>query len=182
MKVLLGMVLSLGLAGIASADSVWTYTGNIMDGSSYQLGKLADCGCALSGTVTLDSNYSPESWSFTDGTHTLDNSDSTISLNPFYFGSAGINPPFLRWNLDVTGLGIQFHSAKYIDPTYYVDFSAVSGVLFGHNAENAGTWVDPVPSAEPATGLLVGLSLAIAGLVRRRKKKPLQSTVWENLA
>ncbi len=38
-----------------------------------------------------------------------------------------------------------------------------------------------VPTAEPATGLLVGLGLAVAGLMRRRRKKSVDSTVWENL-
>ena len=37
------------------------------------------------------------------------------------------------------------------------------------------------PAAEPATGLLVGLGLAVAGLMRRRKKKLVNPTVWENL-
>ena len=38
-----------------------------------------------------------------------------------------------------------------------------------------------VPAAEPATGLFVGLGLAVFGLMRRRKKKPLENAVWENL-
>lgn len=37
------------------------------------------------------------------------------------------------------------------------------------------------PAAEPATGLLVGLGLAVVGLMRRRRKKPFEKTVWENL-
>lgn len=38
-----------------------------------------------------------------------------------------------------------------------------------------------VPAAEPATGLFVGLGLAVMGLMRRRRKKPFENTVWENL-
>lgn len=41
---------------------------------------------------------------------------------------------------------------------------------------------DPGKAAEPASGLLVGLGLAVAGLVSRRKKKPVDTTVWESLA
>jgi hypothetical protein len=37
------------------------------------------------------------------------------------------------------------------------------------------------PAAEPATGLFLGLGLAVVGLMRRRKKKPFENTVWENL-
>jgi len=45
----------------------------------------------------------------------------------------------------------------------------------------AGSHTVAVPAAEPATGLFVGLGLAVFGLMRRRKKKPLQNAVWENL-
>jgi hypothetical protein len=45
----------------------------------------------------------------------------------------------------------------------------------------AGTHTEAVPAAEPATGLFVGLGLAVFGLMRRRKKKPLENAVWENL-
>ena len=37
------------------------------------------------------------------------------------------------------------------------------------------------PAAEPATGLFVGLGLAVFGLMRRRRKKPLENAVWEKL-
>jgi len=45
----------------------------------------------------------------------------------------------------------------------------------------AGPHTVAVPVAEPATGLFVGLGLAVFGLMRRRKKKPLENAVWENL-
>jgi hypothetical protein len=45
----------------------------------------------------------------------------------------------------------------------------------------AGSYAVTLPAAEPATGLFVGLGLAVFGLMRRRKKKPLENTVWENL-
>jgi hypothetical protein len=44
-----------------------------------------------------------------------------------------------------------------------------------------GSHTVAVPAAEPATGLFVGLGLAVFGLMRRRKKKPLENAVWENL-
>ena len=45
----------------------------------------------------------------------------------------------------------------------------------------AGSHTVAVPAAEPATGLFVGLGLAVFGLMRRRKKKPFENTVWEKL-
>jgi hypothetical protein len=45
----------------------------------------------------------------------------------------------------------------------------------------AGSYTVTFPAAEPATGLFVGLGLAVVGLMRRRRKKPFPNTVWENL-
>lgn len=56
------------------------------------------------------------------------------------------------------------------------DFEKGNGWSFA-----AGSYTVTVPAAEPATGLFVGLGLAVFGLMRRRKKKPLENTVWENL-
>ena len=56
------------------------------------------------------------------------------------------------------------------------DFEKGTGWSFA-----AGSYTVTVPAAEPATGLFVGLGLAVFGLMRRRKKKPLENTVWENL-
>jgi hypothetical protein len=44
-----------------------------------------------------------------------------------------------------------------------------------------GSYSVAIPAAEPATGLFVGLGLAVFGLMRRRKRKPLENAVWENL-
>jgi hypothetical protein len=56
------------------------------------------------------------------------------------------------------------------------DFQKSEGWSF-----TAGSYSVTVPAAEPATGLFVGLGLAVFGLMRRRKKKPLENAVWENL-
>jgi hypothetical protein len=65
-----------------------------------------------------------------------------------------------------------------IPGTYRTDlfFSCAS-----HCGEDFKIGTAVVTAAEPATGLFVGLGLAIVGLMRRRRKKPLQNTVWEKL-
>jgi hypothetical protein len=45
----------------------------------------------------------------------------------------------------------------------------------------AGSYTVTVTATEPATGLFVGLGLAVFGLMRRRRKKPLENAVWEKL-
>jgi hypothetical protein len=56
------------------------------------------------------------------------------------------------------------------------DFEKATGWSF-----TAGSYAVTVPAAEPATGLFVGLGLAVFGLMRRRRKKPLENAVWEKL-
>jgi hypothetical protein len=45
----------------------------------------------------------------------------------------------------------------------------------------AGSFTLTIPATEPTTGLFLGLGLAVVGLMRRRRKKPFEKTVWENL-
>src|ERR1700730_12637225 len=45
----------------------------------------------------------------------------------------------------------------------------------------AGSYTVTVPAAEPATGLFVGLGLAVVGWMRRRRKKALKNAGWEKL-
>jgi hypothetical protein len=59
--------------------------------------------------------------------------------------------------------------------------AGINSGLFGYLEENRGRWTASVAVDEPATGLLVAVALACAGLLRRGKKKPKDTTVWENL-
>lgn len=179
MKVLLGMFLMFALTSVAEADSVWTYTGNTMNGFVFsdQRFEEPNCNCALDGTVTLDSSMTPVAWDFTDGTHTLTNLNSTGVINPFELSST----PFATWFISLNGGGISFWSQNSGSAGEATDFSAFGDSLFGYEEGNRGVWSGPVATAEPATGLLVGLGLAVVSLIRRRKKKMVDPTLWENL-
>lgn len=180
MKFVLGIVLGLMVVGTASADTTWVYTGNTMNGFvfSQQDFNGANCNCALDATVTLNVSGNAVAWDFTDGTHTLTNLNSTGTIDPFEQSST----PFATWFVSLSGGGTQFFSQFFGSAGEATDFSSVNGVGFGYEEGNHGTWaLGPVGAAEPATGLLVGLGLAVVGLMRRRKKKPFENTVWENL-
>jgi hypothetical protein len=180
MKVVLGILLGLMLGGAAFADTTWVYNGNIMNGFvfSEQSFSGANCNCALDGTVTLDGGGNAVAWSFTDGTHTLTNQNSTGGINAFEESST----PFAMWFVSLSGGGTEFFSQFFRSDGEATDFSSVNGMGFGYEEGNHGTWsMDPVGAAEPATGLFVGLGLGVFGLMRRRRKKPLENAVWEKL-
>jgi hypothetical protein len=103
------------------------------------------------------------------------------ALNGTLTLAATSNP--LAWNFTdgARTSNMEFLYGKLADRSNYVDQSVVGKTGFGYEAGSTGVQTSPVGTAEPATGILVGLSLAIAGLIRRKKKKPLDSAQWENL-
>jgi hypothetical protein len=183
MKVMLGALLGLMLAGVASADTVWTYAGNIMDGSIPAQPSVPSCNCALTGSVTLDANNQATAWDFTDGTHELTQADSTGSFNTSVFGPTA--PLFSTWTVNIMSSTWLLHTQFYGSATEATDSSfgmTQSGLaLFGYLQGNHGIWTESVAATEPATALLVGLGLAAVGLMRRRKKPRLDTSDWENL-
>lgn len=63
---------------LAKADSVWTFEGNLTDPGTWHGGQpVTHCNCDLDGTILFDDNFKVLAYSFTDGTHTLNNQNST---------------------------------------------------------------------------------------------------------
>jgi hypothetical protein len=170
MKILLAIFSLLLFVGTASADSVWTYTGN----------KMTGCNCALDGTVTLDSSGNATAWDFIDGTHELTNLNSTghvLSTNLFNLGT------FFTWSVDLSGNGVEFSSLYFGSAHEATDSVLVNGQLFGLLEGNRGVWSPAVVATpEPATALFVGSGLLLLGLWRRNRRKPLDSDTWDKLA
>lgn len=182
MKILLAIFSLLVFVGTASADSVWTYTGNTMTG----------CNCSLDGSVTLDSSGNATAWDFTDGTHDLTNFNSTGHILDTTSSNNPGAPAFTTWEVAITtspaGLGdisqgvflLSVFSGSAFEAT---DESFVNNAMFGFLEGNHGIWNQGiVATPEPATGLLVAGGLLCAGLVRRKRKKPLDSATWDKLA
>ena len=86
------------------------------------------------------------------------------------FGLGGV-PPGNGWDQAANPCNCRVNGGVVVN-----DFRKASGWRF-----TAGSYTLTFPAAEPATGLLVGLGLAVVGLMRRRRKKPFENTVWENL-
>jgi hypothetical protein len=201
-KIILGIVFMLMLGGAASADSVWTYQGNTINyigGIDFGPGGappedasdqgINPCNCALDGSVVLNDSGQAVAWSFTAGSHTLTNLNSSAAFFPFACFGCGAGDvsssldsvPFgpAAWAFTITGQGIELASkwrGSLLD-------ARDEGLILGSDSffldvqSDPGAWT----AAEPATGLFVGLGLAVFGLMRRRKKKPLENAVWEKL-
>jgi hypothetical protein len=189
--VLVGLVLG-ATASTASADSVFTYTGNTISfiGGPGPLQGVNPCNCALDGSVTLNAGGQAVAWNFTDGTDVLTNLNSTAVFDPFAcFGcGTGASPsaqdsiPFEFWKFTISGNGVTM-SSMFNGSIGDAQDSATSPTVTLLVSSDPGKWAEStVAATEPATGLLVGLGLAVAGLMRRRRRKPVDSTVWETLA
>lgn len=177
MKVILATLALALLAGTARADSTWSYQGNALDGTDPAVngGSFPSCACALSGSITLNAAGLPIAWNFTDGTHTLNQSDSIM-----YSFTEQYN--FLHWYVNILGSnGTDFFSNNLYDPFYSVDWASLDGgvSVIGLEGGHPGAWTDPTTTPEPGTLALLGVGLAALAL---RRKKRLDTTVWEPLA
>lgn len=172
MKILLAIFSLLVFVGTASADSVWTYTGNTMTG----------CNCALDGTVTLDSSGDATAWDFTDGTHELTQLTSTGFVH--HGPQTGANP-FQTWTVLIDDGAFEFFS-QFTGSAFEatdLSFNDAAQNKFGFLEGDHGVWAQgAVVTPEPATGLLVASGLLFGGLMRRKRRKPLDSATWDKLA
>jgi hypothetical protein len=170
------------IPALARADSVWTFNGELTDSGSWRGGQpFTHCNCSLDGTVLFDDNYNVLAYSFTDGTHTLNNQNSTIVFPPLPAGGRefGTGEPFDSpldvWSVDITGGDVVFHT-NYNGPTQgavSMNFSYVGNTIFGFGQPNSGpdgTWTEVVSTLEPSSliSLLAGITaLALAISVQK---------------
>jgi len=172
MKVVLGIVTGLVLVGTASADSVWNSAGKATKRSNASVHR----------SFASNVHRSTPVWEFTGGAPALSTLNSLASQNGLRpFCIAAVNAPLFRlWIADAeTTSGGNSNALAQLD-TY--DFeSEEPGDGPGLQQGKKGLWSDLEIATEPATGILVALGLMCAGLLRPRKKRPKDPTVWENL-
>jgi hypothetical protein len=167
------IIVMLFIPALARADSVWTFDGELTDPGSWHPGfPFPHCNCDLDGVMVFDNNFNVLAYSWTDGTHTLDQNNSSMVFenNPLTNPNISPNPqPLSTWLVSITGSDVFFHT-NYDGPgqgATSLNNSIVDGEIFGWGQPNIGppgAWTEIVSTTEPGSLLLlsVGLSALVA--------------------
>jgi hypothetical protein len=173
MKTLLIAALLALLAGTASADEIYTYTGPApadLSGSFTTPEILAPDGTQGFSNALLTNVLA---WSFTDGVDTWTPANSTFG------GTAWINADgsFAVWAFDIfQGQNRVAYSQTLYSAFYYQDMSPLGDSWVANQAswdKPKGSWTmtDPISKvAEPGTFALLGAGLALISLISLRVK------------
>jgi hypothetical protein len=170
----------LFLPGLAKADSVWSFVGEMTDPGTWRLGITSPCQCNLDGTVLFDDNFEVLAYSFTDGTHTLNQNDSTIvfqynpvsgvSAFPFTVANQKNLPPLSSWQVGITGADVSFQ-AIYEGPdmgAININASYLDNKIFGWGQPNSGpngAWTEIGTVNTPESGSMLLLGAGLTALV-----------------
>jgi hypothetical protein len=87
-------------------------------------------------------------------------------------------------NLSGVGSGVGLFIHSQFDGSVFESNDSFSGPGFAEGEQgNPGVWTSKmVATPEPATGLLVAGGLLFAGIMRRKRRKRLDSATWDKLA
>ena len=169
------IVAMLFIPALARADSVWTFDGELTDPGSWHAGFTyynTHCNCDLDGTILFDDSFKVLAYSWTDGTHTLNQNDSTMVFENNPLTNPNINPnpaPFSTWLVSITGTETYFHT-NFDGPgqgATSVNVSIADGQLIGWGQPNLGppgAWTEVVSTPEPGSLLLLGVGLTALAL------------------
>jgi hypothetical protein len=163
------------IPAMAKADSVWTFDGTLTDPGNWHAGfpyYNTHCNCDLDGTMVFDANFNVLAYSWTDGTHTLNqnNSNMVFENNPRTDPNISPNPPPLStWLVSINAGDILLHT-NYDGPgqgATSVNMSIADGQPIGWGQPNVGptgTWTEVVSTPEPGTLVLLCAGIAALAL------------------
>jgi hypothetical protein len=167
------------IPALAKADSVWTFDGELTDPGSWHAGfpqYNTHCNCDLDGVMVFDNNYNVLAYSWTDGTHTLNqNNSNMVFLNNqntqmALGGKPGPYPPLITWSVSINAGDVLLHT-NFDGPgqgATSVNFSFANGQLIGWGQPNlgpTGTWTEVISTPEPGSALLLGIGITALALI-----------------
>jgi len=158
----------LFLGPLVKADSIWTFDGELTDPGTWHEGfSFPDCNCALDGVMVFDDSFKVLAYSWTDGTHTLNQNNSTMVFmnNPqtqmLLGGAPGPYPPLITWVVSITGVDDYLHTNYDGLGASSLNVSLHNEEIFGWGQPNLGApgaWTEVVSTPEPSSLLLLGLT------------------------
>lgn len=175
---LIGMAAMLCASATAYAGSTtYSYTGNAFDVI------VGSPGVDTSNFLSMQLTYSdllpfglttttPDSWSITDGIHTLTSSSSGIGFEEFRIGSDGSGGIY-GWQVQVNGPAFYLASTAGCNSYGYQRFCDTVNLYisetYGLNDIAAGSWTES--SATPEPGSLLLITTGFGGFVLGRRRR-----------
>jgi hypothetical protein len=135
--------------------------------------------------MVFDNNFNVLAYSWTDGTHTLNQNNSTMMFenNPRNNPNISPNPqPLSTWLVSITGSDVFFHT-NYDGPgqgATSLNNSIVDAGIFGWGQPNLGppgVWTEVVSTPEPGSLLLLVVGICAVALAIRRRSLALLSSL-----
>jgi hypothetical protein len=127
----------------------------------------------MTGITLFDNSFDVLAYSWTDGTTTVNQNNSTMMVQYFPPGTRNIGgiletAPLQMWDLSITAPGFYFSSIEYGPGQGATSMNQLyDGSLFGWGQPNGGpdgVWTELVSTPEPSSLISLLLGLAALGL------------------